>query len=122
MAERADYMRRMHSALVARREQICELIVTEVGCSQAVTQAMQVDMPLSHVLKAIDRSASNDAHQIPVEAVENPMNPEGPKLLGSGSIEREPVGVVSGITGYNFPFLLNLAKVFPALQPETRWY
>ena len=108
-------MRRMHSALVARHEQICELIVAEVGCSQAVTQAMQVDMPLSHVLKAIDRSVVNDAHQIPVEAVANPMNPEGPKLLGSGSIEREPVGVVSGITGYNFPFLLNLAKVFPAL-------
>lgn len=115
MAERADYMRRMHSALVARREQINALIVAEVGCSQAVTQAMQVDMPLSHVRKAIDRSAVNDAQPIPVEAVPNPMNPEGPLILGGGSIEREPVGVVSGITGYNFPFLLNLAKVYPAL-------
>ena len=115
MAERADYMRRMHAALVSRREQIAALIVAEVGCSQMVTQAMQVDMPLGHVLKAIDRSLVTEARQIPVEAVPNPMNPGGPMILGSGSIEREPVGVVSGITGYNFPFLLNLAKVFPAL-------
>lgn len=115
MAERADYMRRMHAALVSRREQIAALIVAEVGCSQVVTQAMQVDMPLGHVLKAIDRSLVTEARQIPVEAVPNPMNPGGPMILGSGSIEREPVGVVSGITGYNFPFLLNLAKVFPAL-------
>ena len=115
MAERAAYMRRMHAALVSRREQIAALIVAEVGCSQMVTQAMQVDMPLGHVLKAIDRSLVTEARLIPVEAVPNPMNPGGPMILGSGSIEREPVGVVSGITGYNFPFLLNLAKVFPAL-------
>lgn len=115
MAERADYMRRMHAALVSRREQIAALIVAEVGCSQMVTQAMQVDMPLGHVSKAIDRSLVTEARQIPVEAVPNPMNPGGPMILGSGSIEREPMGVVSGITGYNFPFLLNLAKVFPAL-------
>tara|TARA_R110000751_G_C13775758_1_gene480586 strand:+ start:81 stop:1571 length:1491 start_codon:yes stop_codon:yes gene_type:complete len=115
VTERADYMRRMHASLVARREQIAALIVAEVGCSQMVTQAMQVDMPLGHVLQAIDRSLLAEARQIPVEAVPNQMNPAGPMILGSGSIEREPVGVVSGITGYNFPFLLNLAKVFPAL-------
>ena len=31
------------------------------------------------------------------------------------STVREPIGVVSAITGYNFPFLLNLAKIGPAL-------
>src|SRR3546814_16059736 len=43
------------------------------------------------------------------------MNPDAPKKLGGTTIVREPVGVVSGITGYNFPFLLNLAKIVPAL-------
>ena len=43
------------------------------------------------------------------------MNPAGPRILGSGCVVREPVGVVAGITGYNFPFLLNLAKIVPAL-------
>ncbi|KJS64937.1 MAG: aldehyde dehydrogenase [Pseudomonas sp. BICA1-14] len=115
MAERAGYMRRMHSALVAHREEIAALIIAEVGCAQGVTYAMQVDMPLAHVLKAIDQSLHDATQQIPVEATPNPFNPGGPMILGSGSIEREPIGVVSGITGYNFPFLLNLAKIFPAL-------
>lgn len=115
ITERADFMRRMHAALVARREQIAALVVAEVGCSQGVTYGMQVDMPLAHVLTAIDQSLNTEARQVPVAAVTNPMNPAGPMILGSGSIEREPIGVVAGITGYNFPFLLNLAKVFPAL-------
>ena len=43
------------------------------------------------------------------------MNPAGPRILGGGTIVREPIGVVAGITGYNFPFLLNLSKIVPAL-------
>jgi acyl-CoA reductase-like NAD-dependent aldehyde dehydrogenase len=43
------------------------------------------------------------------------MNPAGSRILGGGTIVREPVGVVAGITGYNFPFLLNLSKIVPAL-------
>lgn len=115
MAERAAYLRRMHAALVAKREQIAALIVAEVGCSQGVTYAMQVDMPLAHVLTAIEQSIQSDSQQIPVHSNPNPFNPTGPLILGSGTVEREAIGVVAGITGYNFPFLLNLAKVFPAL-------
>ncbi|WP_250844958.1 aldehyde dehydrogenase family protein, partial [Escherichia coli] len=113
MAERVGYMRRMHAALVAKREQLAALIIAEVGCSQGVTYAMQVDMPLGHVLTAIEQSLHSDSLQIPVQA--NPFNPTGPMILGSGTVEREAIGVVAGITGYNFSFLLNLAKVFPAL-------
>jgi aldehyde dehydrogenase (NAD+) len=50
-----------------------------------------------------------------VEVTPNMFNPTGPQVLGGGSVVREPVGVVAGITGYNFPFLLNLAKIVPAL-------
>ena len=35
-------------------------------------------------------------------------------ILGLAILLREPFGVVSAITGYNFPFLLNLAKIGPA--------
>ncbi|WP_296254236.1 MULTISPECIES: aldehyde dehydrogenase family protein [unclassified Pseudomonas] len=113
--ERAGYLRRLHAELVAEREAIAGLIVAEVGCSQGVTYGMQVDMPLGHVLTAIDQSLSEQPRQIATQTTVNPFNPGGPLLLGSGSIEREPIGVVAGITGYNFPFLLNLAKIFPAL-------
>jgi len=115
MAERAEALRRMHAALVARRARIVELIVAEVGCAQGITNAMQVDAPIQHLLSAIEHSTRDDSVRLPIEMVPNPMDPSGPKILGGTTVVREPVGVVSGITGYNFPFLLNLAKIVPAL-------
>ncbi|MGO9933273.1 MAG: aldehyde dehydrogenase family protein [Steroidobacteraceae bacterium] len=115
MAERAAILKRLHSALVAKRDQIAQLIIGEVGCAQGITYAMQVDAPLSHFASALSNSASDDRRYLPVEATPNLMNPAGPRILGGGSVVREPVGVVAGITGYNFPFLLNLSKIVPVL-------
>jgi aldehyde dehydrogenase (NAD+) len=115
MAERAAALGRMHAALMARREQIRQLIIAEVGCAQGITNAMQVDAPLSHFASALAHCASDDRRYLPIEATPNLLNPTGPRILGSGSVVREPIGVVAGITGYNFPFLLNLAKIVPAL-------
>ena len=115
MSERAEIMRRLHAALLARREQIVALIVAEVGCAQGITNAMQVDAPLPHFLSALEHSAREQTVQLPVEATPNFMNPAGPQMLGGTTVIREPVGVVTGITGYNFPFLLNLSKIVPAL-------
>jgi len=115
MTERAEALRRMHAALLARRQRVVELIVAEVGCAQGIANAMQVDAPLQHLLSAIEHSTRDDSMRLPIETVPNPMDPSGPKILGGTTVVREPVGVVSGITGYNFPFLLNLAKIVPAL-------
>ncbi len=115
MAERAEALRRMHAALQARRAQIVALIVAEVGCAQGITNAMQVDAPLTHLLSALDHATRDPTVRLPVEITPNPMAPEGPRILGGTTVVREPIGVVAGITGYNFPFLLNLAKIVPAL-------
>jgi len=115
MAERADALRRMHVALLARRAQIAALIVAEVGCAQGITNAMQVDAPLSHLLSALEYAVRDPTIRLPAEITPNPMAPDGPRILGGTTVVREPIGVVAGITGYNFPFLLNLAKIVPAL-------
>jgi aldehyde dehydrogenase (NAD+) len=115
MSERAAILKRLHAALVAKREQIAKLIIAEVGCSQGITYAMQVDTPLSHFASALSNSASDERRYLPLEATPNAMNPAGPRILGGGTTLREPVGVVAGITGYNFPFLLNLSKIVPVL-------
>jgi len=115
MAERAAILRRMHAALLARRAQIASLIIAEVGCAQGVTNAMQVDAPLSLFAAALAHSVREQSIQLPVEATPNMANPAGPQVLGGTTVLREPVGVVAGITGYNFPFLLNLSKIVPAL-------
>src|SRR5277367_5247023 len=83
MAERAAIMHRMHAALVAKRERIVALIIAEVGCAQGITQAMQVDAPLSHFASALTHSASDDRRYLPIQATPNMMNPAGPRVLGS---------------------------------------
>ena len=115
MAQRAAILTRMHAALTARRDRIQQLIVAEVGCSQGVTQAMQVGAPLDHFKSALEHSSREDSSYLPLESTTNMMNPAGPRILGGGITVREPIGVVAGITGYNFPFLLNLSKIVPAL-------
>ncbi len=115
MAERATYLRRMHAALDARRPQIVALIVAEVGCARGVTHGMQVANPLDHLLAALDHSTRDDSVRLPIDITPNPFDPDGPRKMGGTTVVREPVGVVAGITGYNFPFLINLAKIVPAL-------
>jgi aldehyde dehydrogenase (NAD+) len=41
--------------------------------------------------------------------------PDGSKVLGTSIVRQEPVGVVAAITPYNYPYMLNLAKIVPAL-------
>jgi acyl-CoA reductase-like NAD-dependent aldehyde dehydrogenase len=115
MAERAEILRRMHAGLVARRPEIVALIVAEVGCAQGITNAMQVDAPLSHVVSALEHSTRETTTRLPLEITPNLFAPGGPRVLGGTTVVREPMGVVAGITGYNFPFLLNLSKIVPAL-------
>lgn len=115
MAERAAMLRRMYDVLDARRGEIAALIIAEVGCAQGITHAMQVGAPLAHFLSALDASTREDSVRLPIEITPDFMNPGGPQKIGGTTVVREPVGVISGITGYNFPFLLNLAKIVPAL-------
>src|SRR6202789_3634609 len=99
MSERAAILKRLHSALDSKREQIAQLIIAEVGCTQGITHAMQVGAPLSHFASALTYSGSDDRRYLPLEAIPNPMNPAGPRILGGGTIVREPGGVVARITG-----------------------
>lgn len=114
-AERAAMMQRMHAALIARREQIISLIIAEVGCAQGVVRAMQVEEPLKLLRVAVEAFDCEQPRALPPELNPSIFDPAGSKILGTGVVLREPIGVVTGITGYNFPFLLNLAKVTPAL-------
>lgn len=115
MAERAEVMRKMHAALIARKADIASLIMAEVGCAAGVTHMMQVAMPIDHLLDAINQCTGDATRYLPITATANMIDPSAPKTLGGTAVVREPVGVVAGITGYNFPFLLNLAKITPAL-------
>jgi len=115
MDERADVMQRMVDALRARQAEIAALIVAEVGCAQHVTHAMQVANPINHLAAAIRHARREEDVRLPIDITPNPFDPGGPRSIGGTTVVREPVGVVSAVTGFNFPFLLNLAKITPAV-------
>ena len=115
MDERVAIMDRMVAALRARQADIAALIMAEVGCAREIAHVMQVANPINHLVSTI-KCASRDApEQLPVEIGPNMFAPGGPMNIGGITVVREPIGVVSAITAYNFPFLLNLAKIGPAL-------
>lgn len=115
MDERADMMQRMADALRARQADIAALIVAEVGCAQHITHGMQVANPINHLAAAIRSARRDEDERLPIDVTPNMFVPRGPQSIGGTTVVREPIGVVSAITGYNFPFLLNLAKIAPAL-------
>jgi len=115
MGERADMVEKMARGLRARQAQIVQLIVAEVGCATGITHLMQVDNPLRLLEAAIGHARREQSERLPIDITPNPFVPDGPRSIGGTTVVREPLGMVSAITGYNFPFLLNLAKIGPAL-------
>ncbi len=115
MDQRCAVIDRMVAALDARRADIAALIVAEVGCAQPVTHGMQVANPINHLAATIRYARRDEPERLPIDINPNMFAPDGPMNIGGTTVVREPFGVVSAITGYNFPFLLNLAKIGPAL-------
>jgi aldehyde dehydrogenase (NAD+) len=116
MDERAGYMDKMVAALQSRQADIAALIVAEVGCAQGITHMMQVANPINHLISTIKYARRDEPERLPIDINPNMFAPGGPQNIGGTTVVREPFGVVSAITGYNFPFLLNLAKIGPALM------
>jgi aldehyde dehydrogenase (NAD+) len=114
MDERAGYMDKMVAALQSRQADIAALIVAEVGCAQGITHMMQVANPINHLISTIKYARRDEPERLPIDITPNMFAPDGPMNIGGTTVVREPFGVVSAITGYNFPFLLNLAKIGPA--------
>jgi len=113
--ERSDFILRMHAALERRLPEIRALTIAEAGATYGLTNFTQTSTPLRLMQVGAEFARRIEPHSTPVEIGPNLVNPGGPDSIGGGTIIREPVGVVTGITAYNFPFFLNLAKIVPAL-------
>ncbi len=110
--ERAAKLQELHGALLARAAEIQNLIIAEAGATQILAQTLQFGIPMQHMQYFINACQREPAMPLPVEVTPSPA---GTKVLGAGVKVREPVGVVSAITPYNFPFFLNISKIAPAL-------
>lgn len=117
-------LRQLHEALGKERETLRPQIVAEVGSPLMLTYAIQQDSCIDDMewdIDCIDKIAWE--YDLPVH-----------EFFGQTSarrVVREPVGVIGAITPWNFPFMLNLSKVIPALAagntvvlkpaPDTPW-
>jgi aldehyde dehydrogenase (NAD+) len=112
--ERAEVMTRMHAVLQKRLGDIQTLTIAEAGAPSGLARSLQTVVPLKHMSYAIDLAMRIEPVTSAPETGPSLM-PGVADYIGAVTTVREPVGVVAGITAYNFPFMLNLSKVAPAL-------
>ncbi|KAA1192599.1 aldehyde dehydrogenase family protein [Pseudohalioglobus sediminis] len=112
--ERAVILQQFHDVLVARKDEIVQLCVAEAGSIIPVASIMQFDMALDGLQYYIDQIQRRE-FVIPSSVSAHTNWATGGETLGSTVKVYEPLGVSVGITAYNYPFFLNLAKLGPAL-------
>jgi aldehyde dehydrogenase (NAD+) len=107
--ERASTLHRFATILDERHDHLKELVMAETGSIGVLADMIQV-------------RGTIDIAQWVAEVMElcvrwTEVSPPvgGPKGMSGHAVVREPVGVVSAITPFNFPFFLNIVKVVPAL-------
>jgi len=124
LAFRKKCMEQLQAALRENREVLRPQIIAEVGSPIGLTYAVQQDTCIEDMGWDIGVAASFEwERHLPVS-----------EFFGIKSrkvVLHEPVGVVAAITPWNFPFMLNLSKIVPALMagntvvlkpaPDTPW-
>ena len=124
LAKRAKCLRQLHVALSKHKEESRPQVVAEVGTPIMLTYAVQQDSCIQDMLWDIECAEKYTwEHELGVH-----------EFFGSKSkrlVRREPIGVAGLITPWNFPFMLNLSKIVPALMagctavlkaaPDTPW-
>ena len=117
-------LRQLQEALANERETLRPQIVAEVGAPLMLTYAVQQDSCIDDMawdIDCIDRVEWE--YDLPVHDFFG--------MTSARRVVREPIGVVAAITPWNFPFMLNLSKIVPALAagntvvlkpaPDTPW-
>jgi aldehyde dehydrogenase (NAD+) len=102
-AERAEVMRRFADALTARAEVTSTLVSRENG------------MPITLSTMANGVAPAELLRMYADLILERPLEEVRPSASGSTIVRRTPVGVVGAITPWNYPQILAMCKLAPAL-------
>jgi len=117
-------LRQLHEALTKHREDLRELLMTEVGAPRGTTHGAQLDTPIEAVAWYADLLERYEfTEELPAAEVRGQQHRRW--------VEKEAAGVVAAILPYNYPTQLALAKLAPALaagctvvikgSPDTPW-
>jgi acyl-CoA reductase-like NAD-dependent aldehyde dehydrogenase len=110
--QRVEKMQAFYDALDRRKEAIVRLLIAEAGATVALANGAQWANGMKHFRYALEY-AGRDFTKLSMP--ELTPGADGRKILGTSIVRRDPVGVVAAITPYNYPFMLNMVKVVPAL-------
>lgn len=107
LAERAAILRKAHSKLLERRDELARIISSESG--KPIREArLEVERASQTLL-----FSAEEAHRLCGEVVPMEASPAG---KGRWAMTlREPLGVIAAITPFNFPLNLALHKIGPAI-------
>ena len=106
-AERSRHLLRLADVLADRIDELIELNIAEAGATRDLAATGQTQTAFKFFRQWAERAAT-------FSFVE-PLPPFQGERLAQGVILKEPVGVVAAITPFNFPVLLNMYKLGPAL-------
>lgn len=112
IAERVAVLKKMHDYLMGKRSEIVSLIVQETGATLMLAEHLHFGIAMKHAAHLLAEALRIQTSLTPVELT---PDSQGKLVLGSSVSVYEPIGVVSAITAYNFPFFLNVTKIFHAL-------
>ena len=110
--ERSARLAAFADALDRRRADLVSLVVAEAGSTIGAALSHQVTLPLEHLRWWVDQAGRDRTETTPPRVS---TRSDGSSWLGSAVVRHPPVGVVAAVTPFNFPFLLNVWKVGPAL-------
>ena len=107
--ERSRILHRLADLLERDQGKLVDLMITEIGTPRAVAEFMQVPFPVRNFRWFADAAAGLAAG--PDQTLPSTAACEGTATL----LTREPIGVVLGLTAFNFPLNLAAWKVGGAL-------
>jgi acyl-CoA reductase-like NAD-dependent aldehyde dehydrogenase len=103
---RRNVLQSVHSAVLAARNEFVELLVLETG-KPLIDCRVEIDRTLLTLETSAEEVARLHGETVPLDLL-----PSGEGLQGFWV--RKPIGVVVGITGFNYPLLLAAHKIAPA--------
>ena len=121
---RTRCLEQLHAALEKHKEDLRPQVIAEVGAPRMLTHAVQQDSCIEDMLWDIEVAQKYEwERELPVHSFFG--------MTSRRVVIKEPYGVAGLITPWNFPFMLNLSKIVPALMagntavlkaaPDTPW-
>lgn len=108
--ERGELLNRLADLFETHKDEIIEVLISEIGAVRAQAEMLHFNMPLGQL-----RWWAEQAEQFEYRELMRLADQRGEGRIGTPEVRKEPVGVVSAITPFNFPWSLGIWKLGPAL-------